>query len=472
MFTLAVTPNLVNEENYVMTVEYPEAKKAGKKILPAELVPTDKGELSDKFEGIPDCADAYGVELTDALMRAFEELAIKENDNSPEHNFFIGLAYLGGIDVEVDHERAVKLITSAAEAGLPEAMEKLVSMYRNGEGVERNYHTAIEWQRRLVERYKEIYEDTELEGDAFNYLYTLWDLATMENKENTYILFSEIAIKISNNLKKSFKIKRFIHISYRELGGFYKSDEDKTDIAIEYYLKSFELTRQIALERESVLSYRDHAESLKCLGHLYSSLKKYKLAKKYFETTVEFREVILKIDNNTSTIFELVWALEDLATIQQCYGFPQKSIKTLNKAYELIDNLLKEYPNNNNYLIMHSMVCSDLCFSYKRCGKDRKRKYIEKMIMLENTSISDLEHAFELLPSHELYDAIVLHYYCASLKFDGEHRLNYLKKARNRCIAYCNEYPESEVVSTILTKTDIEIHELQETLSKQKKKKR
>ena len=56
------------------------------------------------------------------------------------------MAYLGGIDVEVDHRRALLLIEGVAEGGLVEAMEKLVNMYRNGEGVEQNYRTAIEWQ--------------------------------------------------------------------------------------------------------------------------------------------------------------------------------------------------------------------------------------------------------------------------------------------------------------------------------------
>ena len=53
---------------------------------------------------------------------------------------------MGGIDVEVDHRRALLLIEGVAEGGLVEAMEKLVNMYRNGEGVEQNYRTAIEWQ--------------------------------------------------------------------------------------------------------------------------------------------------------------------------------------------------------------------------------------------------------------------------------------------------------------------------------------
>ncbi|MBQ3499464.1 MAG: toll/interleukin-1 receptor domain-containing protein, partial [Clostridia bacterium] len=54
LFVLAVTPNLVNEVNYVMTTEYPMAREAGKPILPAELVETDKSLLAEKYEGIPD----------------------------------------------------------------------------------------------------------------------------------------------------------------------------------------------------------------------------------------------------------------------------------------------------------------------------------------------------------------------------------------------------------------------------------
>jgi hypothetical protein len=104
LFVLAVTPNLVNEINYVMTEEYPKAKELGKVILPAELVATDKKELSKKYENIPTPVDAHNDNaLTEALLEAVKKIAIKENDDSPEHNFFIGLAYLSGVDVEVDH---------------------------------------------------------------------------------------------------------------------------------------------------------------------------------------------------------------------------------------------------------------------------------------------------------------------------------------------------------------------------------
>ena len=49
LFTLLVTPNLLEEENYVMSNEYPAAKDAKMDILPAEMENTDKAILGEKF---------------------------------------------------------------------------------------------------------------------------------------------------------------------------------------------------------------------------------------------------------------------------------------------------------------------------------------------------------------------------------------------------------------------------------------
>ena len=122
LFAMVVTPNLVNEKNYVMSTEYPMAMGRGKRVLPAEMEETDGEALSGKFDGIGSTVKKEDeAALSAALHDALGEIAIAENDTDPEHNFFIGLAYLGGIDVEIDHERAKRLIEGAAEAGLIEA---------------------------------------------------------------------------------------------------------------------------------------------------------------------------------------------------------------------------------------------------------------------------------------------------------------------------------------------------------------
>lgn len=170
LFALVVTPNLVNEKNYVETVEYPLAKKQGKKVIPAELLPTDREALKEKFDGLDEPTDARNEQaLSSVLLETLRSLAIKENDRSPEHNFFIGLAYLSGIDVEVDFEKACSLLEKSAKDGLPEACAKLAEMYKNGMGVKKDSQKAIDWKKKQVEIYSEQYEKskgTDGERDA------------------------------------------------------------------------------------------------------------------------------------------------------------------------------------------------------------------------------------------------------------------------------------------------------------------
>lgn len=174
LFVMAVTPNLVSEPNYIQSTEYPMARDSGKPILPAELVPTDRTRLAQQYEDIPACTDAHDAPaLSEALLENLKSLAIRENDGDPRHNYFIGLAYLGGIDVEVNCDRAVKLITSAAEAGLPEATQKLAEMYRTGQGVERSHPIAIAWQKKHIDLLEKRFEATPNFSTLFDLFYAL-----------------------------------------------------------------------------------------------------------------------------------------------------------------------------------------------------------------------------------------------------------------------------------------------------------
>ncbi|MBE6988066.1 MAG: tetratricopeptide repeat protein [Ruminococcaceae bacterium] len=151
LFTLLVTPNLLEEHNFVMEQEYPAAVKSGIEILPAEMEETDKNILAEKYANLPEISNPNDDEaFRKRLAQSIEKIATSANDDDPEHNFLIGLAYLDGIDVEVNRERALELITKAAKAKLPEAMEKLVDMYYNGSGVKVDFNNAIKWSEKLM----------------------------------------------------------------------------------------------------------------------------------------------------------------------------------------------------------------------------------------------------------------------------------------------------------------------------------
>ena len=155
LFTLLVTPSILEKvtdengnerDNYVVSTELPIArrKKAenGTEILAVEMEKTDGEGLA--VIGVTDCVKREDSAFRNRLLASITKLAVTAND-TPEHNFLIGLAYLEGIDVEVDRERAVEMITDAAENGLPEAMEKLYRMYDEGIGVALDYRKAVVW---------------------------------------------------------------------------------------------------------------------------------------------------------------------------------------------------------------------------------------------------------------------------------------------------------------------------------------
>ncbi len=165
LFAMVITPNIIEPDNYIIEHEYPMASTAGKTILPLESIETNKQKLSDYYEGIPTCTDVHNSSaLSKALQRNIKIAATQESHDSPEHNYLIGLAYLTGIDVEVNHQRGIELIRKAAEADLPEAVARMVTIYRTGMGCEINYNECELWLSRLVGIYKKLYPRYDSEG--------------------------------------------------------------------------------------------------------------------------------------------------------------------------------------------------------------------------------------------------------------------------------------------------------------------
>jgi TPR repeat protein len=55
----------------------------------------------------------------------------------------LGTCYLEGIDVEVDHKEAFRLLSAAADQGAPRAKMNLARMYAEGLGIAKNLPEAI-----------------------------------------------------------------------------------------------------------------------------------------------------------------------------------------------------------------------------------------------------------------------------------------------------------------------------------------
>lgn len=359
LFALVVTPNLINEENYVMTTEYPMAKERKIHIIPTESVETDKEELKAKFADIPESIDVHNEKLlSDSMLQAIKSLAIKSNDSSPEHNFFIGLAYLSGIDVEVDYDCALNLIKSAAEAGLVEAIEKIAEMYLNGNGVARNKDEAVKWLNKLLEARNRTFSETleysdgvlivevyEKLGDVFfqnnqlteaeRYYYKMYHLATG--------LLDEEACeeKKFNNIVKNKM--------YNEL-----SDDDFKKMVNHFKKTTMEMDKQKQILRHSFL------KSSYLLGKIDAIFGNYDNAIKIYNMTLFY------IDKYSSSNFNTIEYLCNIGLSDIYYeiGCFHDVLEVRKKAFHIIDNLVKMDSSEENLIKLSEAYdkLGDICY--------------------------------------------------------------------------------------------------------------
>ena len=184
LFMLLVTPSILEfvdgQANFVLREEYPMAKQNEKSVLPVEMVETNKDELCKCFDGISDCISFRDKDFGERLARELGNLTASGRKTEPEHNFLLGFAYLYGIDVEVNKEIALELISAAANAKHPQAMAKMIEIYQMGMGVQANLSTALKWAKKYASYCKAKLGETDEE--TFVALRKLSDIYTEAGK--------------------------------------------------------------------------------------------------------------------------------------------------------------------------------------------------------------------------------------------------------------------------------------------------
>lgn len=320
LFALAVTPSLLEKsrdkdgnecDNYIITTEYPMAHKlvdSGEiSIIPAELVKTDADELSQKYPDIPTPVDAHEDKiLSDALKDALNNIVLRGNDRDPEHNFFIGLAYLSGIDVEKNADRALELITSAANDGLIEAASKLVTIYRMGDGIKRDYEKAIEWQRRVCELRRNEFRDTFREKSASAYLDSLWLLGDYLCEARQVAKTAEVYREL---LSESRRINLFFETDWsrRTLSASYTKVGDAcvmfgdNEGAEEHYAIALQMDKKYAAETTYLQAKRDLSVSYLNLGDIMRENGKLRESEQLFREKLQHD---LELLEQTNDIFD------------------------------------------------------------------------------------------------------------------------------------------------------------------------
>ncbi len=365
LFALAVTPNLLEPKNYVLREEYPMARKRRREkgdleIVPVELYEAERGDerterlkMETVYRDIPPIQDEHNpIEMNAALLEALERIAKKENDGSARHRFFIGLAYLCGIDVEINQARALELIRSAAEDPEPcyDATEKLVDMYKTGDGVARNPGTAIEWQRKLCAQYRAAYE-AQHDPDAHMGYGTRFFRATIAlsdmlrdagDIEGAYAAANH-ALAFGKMLQDEVGVRevdRDIALICNRLGGLCRELGDIAR-ADDYYRRSMEVYQRLARDMGTARARRDMSVSLERLGDIRRKQKNRDEAEKLYAHARDIRAALAESQGTANARRDLSAILTKLGNIGKDRGDFDGAAKRYAEALE-IDRVLAE----------------------------------------------------------------------------------------------------------------------------------
>ena len=353
LFALTVTPHLLEAGNYVQKVEYPLARDRKNKQQDMEIVPvemyeedtrdqrTDMGELKKGYREIPPVKDEHNrPALNRALLEALDKISKKENDGSSMHRFFIGPAYLCGIDVEVNCERALKLIRSASqdpEDPCCDATDKLVDMYRTGEGVKRDLREALKWQRTLTEQLRAAYDahhdPDEHKGYGTRTFRALMKLSDMQRElgdSGDALRTAEEALVFGKKLKDEVGVReteRDTAVIHNRIGGLCRDRRDYPR-AKEHYGKALQIYERLAREMGTARARRDLSIGLERTGDICRKMREPGEAEQAYTRALQLREDLAGDGTDPG-------ARRDLASILVKLGNIRKTEKDYTGALEL-----------------------------------------------------------------------------------------------------------------------------------------
>lgn len=430
LFALVVTPNLVNEDNYVKEIEYPMAIEKDKPVLPVEMVPTSPEKMESNYTGITGITSRDEEEqIYDRIKKLIPGILDAHKYDDPIHNFFMGLAYLSGIDVEVDRDLGVTRIKEAADAGLDEAIEKLVSMYFYGDGVGTDYDKALEWQRKITDKYGKIAEKSMKEADVIVYLRHLNKLAELSYKAEKY----ENAYNEYERLYMGGKLLAFGAVGkniFGKMGNLFRKYTGHSECQTE------------------ALSYM--LESSRMLLNISTDLGIFDRVQKWTKNAMTFAQAGYYASDDEKIVHSYRLTVGKLGEMCLESGNVQGAEIWFGKEYELIGNSSESdnsYTERSNCAICYKHMGS-LRFFMK--NYDEAILYDQKAAKEWNGLYSEFRDVNSLTHMIESYIAGA-HVYAS--KKDQKNKMNVLNIARD--VAEKSEFYDTIVINKLMALVDI-----------------
>lgn len=417
IFALTLSPSIADprideegkqQENYIVKYEYPLARRLGRKVLPADFGEVEYKKLL-KYENLPKCVKVKNEEeFSSALRELLGNIASNSKDDLKKE-FLIGLAYLDGIDVEVDNNRAIELISKAAEHNVLEAIEKLVVMYRTGKGVKIDYKIAIYWQKKLVECLKNNLSPNSDIKDILKVMSELWylgdcwyDVFNEDEARQAYEEMLSLGLEHKKANKKRIdeedksKLMRYISIAYEKIGNMYERKQEY-NIALGYYTYALRIKK--ANKKINHIQYLiDLLNCYKRIGIIYNKHYKYNEALKLFRKCVNISNNIFK--ETGGMVYSLLPILKigviysGLASKTKKLRYFNSAEKVLNQGIAIAKRILDE--NKSNDEAWEYMCHYNFSLAAMKIDTDKKERYLLEALNCINKSMELSESLWKL----------------------------------------------------------------------------
>lgn len=410
LMALVVTPN-INERygekgNYVIEEEYPRAVKENKPVLPIEAVKTNKEELKNNFKDIDDPIYKEEVDkLTAYFKQVFGKYNNPENDNDPEHLFFIGLAYLNGIDTDRDPEKGIELLKQSAKMSFSLANKELSNIYQFGKYKSIDKKEAIKWQ----ERYIELIKDTvDIYTNEIEILARMYDNLDYYSKSlDVRIANYELRKKIygQNDLRTFFSLQE-LEKNYAKCGKFFDAYKLKKQSFLIKDNVDFnqKLSNDFVLPTNAYITEGNYDLNLSLLIDCYEKSKELygkdnpmvqdlykKILNDYAYTNN--KEVSLELNKICYEVYKVFYGEKDERTLYQ--------LNNLANQYGLVDNKAAYIETHKKYSVLLEQIHG---------------KYNEKTI----NSIIELAHAYSNVGDTNKCLELLIECYQSAIKAFGE----------------------------------------------------
>ena len=350
LFALLVTPWLVTRHedgapNFIMSTEYPTALSYDKEVFPVEMEKTDKDILSKEFKGI---SKTTKTKKRNLLYKYLYDSLSKNTDlngeMSMEHCYLMGMAYLNGVDVEVNYDKGSELIHKAAEGGCLEAIHTLSRICFHRADYDNCAYWSEKYYKGCVNTLGEKHSDTllaleQLVVDRMNN--NEYNDALIELSKKNYIFHRDVL-----GMKHPDTITPLCHLGvvYQKTG-YYKR-------AIKCTMKGHRLSRKILGETHSTTGYTAYI-----LATTYSSIGQDKKSINYYEEAYRIRKYNYGEDDR----YSIEW-LSDLARAYNKTKQYDKSLELYKKYYSQVV-AYKGEKDWVSYEALFDLACATMCIN-------------------------------------------------------------------------------------------------------------